>query len=366
MLLVELRRWLRWPCLSLLAQWCLLFWPHAALTFCPPLWAPAGQRTALWDFLDRNLVPIATAIVCAFYTAATVGVINLFLPRFLASFVNRVVMAILNCSLLPVLRLLRSRHTLEFGAYVLAFAVSAQACRYPTRQERAAACVGLLGGWMFVLCYALSSLLHARACHRLWIILTMAVYCSGMFIPISLRHSTQAAGFVAVLACHIALTLLLTKIGCGYRFGDGWKNMLCCGVIASCCLFSSFMLMRFSVSDQSQLQPFAMGGVCFGHIAYFAMLVVLSSKWVVDSDDWFHWQGVMVISLSVVLFLGKVFDILALNSAMFVAMLCWLFVKELELKGDNLAVKVLAGYVLYQFLEKDSLMTMLDPKGLYI
>lgn len=235
-----------------------------------------------------------------------------------------------------------------------------------------------------------------------WRLLVAAGLASGALAPLSLTLNSRICGFIAIFGSHLVCTLVLAKLGLGNRLsklgnlswtrvkdadkvvdnvGTGWRSLLCCGVLASLLQFASLVSLRMlGLFDDDgfgqRIQAFATGGVFFGHISYFAMLMLLSSTLVMKSTYesqgenrfnriYLNLNGVMVISLSVALFLGKVFQISALNSTANVMFVLWLMIKELELAGERTGVKLLALYVLYQFLDQEAAVNMFDPSGLY-
>jgi hypothetical protein len=307
---------------------------------------------------------IFSAVVIIIEIAMLVGLVNACLPRFMAAFVNGCVRIVTK----PFVMAFRLTH--EPALYFLAITFCAQSTRYPVRQAQDAVIHSHVGGVLMVLCWIYSMRLHKpAACDVQWMLFAIAVYLFWSFLPLSLISNSQIHGFVAMAALHGAWTLLLLKVGFGGRFGYGWKRVIPCGALSSLAILTTLITMGATVHAgliQVRIQPLTLAGALLGHIAYFAMMLLLSSKWVANSEDYTNLQCIMGISWSVTMFIGTVFQVAAFSSTAYAALILFLMVKEIEHKFDVLGMKILAVYVLYTFLDKDGLWTMLDPHGLYL
>lgn len=379
----ELRRWLCWPCFAVLAQWFLFLRPEDALWLCPALWFVAGAQQPYWEFdleTARYIMPYAVvASVLLGYSLFLVGLINFVLPRCISQIVNRCAMFFLRCTLLPIARIVWWAR--EFFCCFMSFALSAQSCRYSrigngNPQDDEAMILGHAGGLVFLLSLVGCTRSHAPPDLDVqWILVAIAGLASTALAPLSITLHSGIVGFIAVLGCHMVCSLLLAKLGAGNRVGHGWRNILCCGALASMMQFVSFLF--WGAMGIGGIQTFAIGGAFFGHVSYFAMMLLLSSTWTVEmlektsggnrvTNIYLHLQGVMVISLSIVLFLGAVFGISTLSNTAYVVFVLWLMIKELELPMEQTGFKLLALYVLYQFVDQEAVMNMFNPTGLYI
>jgi len=352
-------RSLTFPCLSVLAQWYLYLDPKGALSLCPLVWPVRNKMPALWMLVQQNLVPLTFIVVVSVEAAILIGLINVCLPKIVGQFVNRIVLFFLR----PFVSIMRWRFLQEVVLHFFTFSVCAQSRRKMGSQTFSAQAFGFVGALLLAASSMYSFFLHVpRTISKQWIYFLFAMSLFGMLAPFSLSQESQIYGCLAVAIGHAVVTWLFTKAGFG---GSGWKGSLCSGALASMGVFATLVLVRSS-SDHENLEPLALGGVLLGHIAYFLSLLLLTSKWIAPSDDYWNLQCIMGMSLSIVLLIGKNFDIAAFNNTSNVVLIIWLMLKEMELKIDSIGVKVLAVYMLYLFLDKESVAAMFDPRGLYV
>jgi hypothetical protein len=320
------------------------------------------RKPALWRFVEEYFLQIVLLVITGVQAAMLIGLVNLVMPRFVTSFVNGVARFFLK----PFVMVVRWRFGREAFMHYFTFSVCAQSRRNLAGQALSAETFGFIGGLLLIASALYSLYLHVpRTMGMQWLGFLVGVCFFGVLAPLSLIQRNQIFGFLAIAVGHALCTFLFTKLGLGARAGSGWRGSVCCAAFASMGVFFILAFVRLC-SEEEHLEPLALGGVLLGHIAYFAAMLLLSSKWVVESDDYWNLQCIMGMSLSIVLLIGKMCDIAAFNNTSNVVLIIWLMCKELELKVDSVAMKLVAVYMLYHFLDQESIIAMFDPRGLYV
>jgi len=107
----------------------------------------------------------------------------------------------------------------------------------------------------------------------------------------------------------------------------------------------------------------------FSAISFTLSALSLSSKRSPGGKDFFaSRQTVVVGSLLIITLLGEYFGVGVYVGTVVTGSVAWLLLRELELESTGLGIKLLATYMIFQYLyvHPDNLIAMFDPRGLYI
>mmetsp|Transcript_41468 Transcript_41468/g.72829 ORF Transcript_41468/g.72829 Transcript_41468/m.72829 type:complete len:449 (-) Transcript_41468:92-1438(-) len=274
----------------------------------------------------------------------------------------------------PVAIFLHSWGVFEVAAYTLAFAFSAQGCRYSMAQAQPAMMVALTGGLAFMPCWMYSTGLHVTGSGSKdkFFMLSCGLLVLEL-VPLALIHKSSLIGFLAVLALYGCLGFVFAAFGFGFLIGFDSRNAVLRCVLASVCLVLGFTSCRILGLDPAYIQPFALGAMCLGNNMYFLAMLILTSEWRCTTREYVWRQSAMIASLLLALFVGFVYVIPAMSNTATTFMVLWLMEKELEIRWGGFGIVIIflnfvALYfaALYLHTHPEHIVAMFDAKGLFL
>lgn len=262
----------------------------------------------------------------------------------------------------------------EVAAYALAFAFSAQGCRYTQTQAQPAMMVALTGGLAFMPCWVYSTGMHATGSgdKDKFFMVSCALLVMDL-MPLAILHDSSLIGFLTVLALYGCLGFFFAAFGFGFMIGFSSDSALQRCVAASVWLVLFFSSCRILGLDPKYVHPFATGAMCLGNVMYFLAMLILSSQWRCSRREYTMKQIAMIISLIVALFVGFVFAMPAMSNTATTFLVLWLMEKEMEIRWGGASIVVLflnfvALYfiALYLHTHPEYIVAMFDAKGLFM
>jgi len=244
--------------------------------------------------------------------------------------------------IVPTLRRLHELGVFELIAYELAILLSVEGARYPTGSD-AGINVSLLGGLLFLPCWAYSTGLHMSSSggNKDKFLVLSHVMVASILVPLAVIHQSQLIGFLAVLAVYGSLGFIFLAFGFGFLIGFDSKDALLRCVAASVVLIVGFGSMRVAGLSPTWLRPFAVGAMCLGNVMYFLGMLIATSCIRRHEGHYYAWQGAMVASLAAALLVGCVFAIPAMTNTACTFLVLWLLEKQLEINWNHWAIVVI-------------------------
>jgi len=305
----------------------------------------------------------------------------------------------------PIWRLLHRLGALEPLAYVAALVLSAQGFRYAPSQSSAwfAEVASLLGGGAFAPCWAYSVSLHWRLVatkamkdeerrqlfwsHFRVAFMQGALMQAAVLSPLAVAVGSSLIGFLAVFAAYAGSVAALFR----RRNLPGPYGLL----VSSASVSFFLSLLAFAAARRgsggpfaaltarllppwllaiqaSSLEPFSVGAALFGHVFYFACIVLLSSaKWKNSVDAWRSWQSLFIASVGFAMLVGWWTDAPAMRATAITFVLIWLLMKESEVDTETTTFK--AGVqlgttvvlVCYLVVNWEQVAAIFNPQNLY-
>jgi len=243
----------------------------------------------------------------------------------------------------------------ELCAYVTAFLLSAQSCRYPMQHASAAALVGLTGAMGFAPCWAYSTALWAEQSNgkeEEFMALTGTLLALSL-IPLALVHGSSLIGFFAVAAIYLACGFVMGPFLGGFYVGFRSFDAVMRCMLVSASFVVTFAALSITHSVGSTVAPFALGARVLGNVGYFLALLLCSSEWRSRRVGLGYGasNGLMLLSLVIAALVGSIFALPSYTNTAATFFVLWIMEKELEAKWGAAGIAILfANFVALYFI----------------
>jgi hypothetical protein len=235
-----------------------------------------------------------------------------------------------------LIKVLHNLGVFELAAFLLCTQLVAEGAKAPKEWGFFVALTGLLLSFPAA---AYTTFLHGaplgkRLLSPSFIGPVSGVFAAACFFPWAIFYKSSLLAFLTILAIYAALGFSVLCFGLCWFIGFDSKHAMHRVAVTSAVLLAAFSGFRISGWEPAFVAIFGPAVQILGTCLLLLAILIMSSRINAHRRAWFFWNGLMLVLLGALLFIGNVFVMVGLtNSALTFAVL-WLVEKYGEIHSE--------------------------------